>query len=173
LVNSFNSEKNNGLLSKATEKQMKGYTISKETDFNEVCPDLKIATLKSIAFLQSIKIDTSSMNKSDMDMLFNLLNKNKIKPVYSSDGYFYPSNDSAQINSTFDKELINNVQNLQPYQQQPYQQQSNQQQPYQQQPYQQQPYQQQPYQQQPYQQQPYQQQSYQQQPYQQQSYQQQ
>jgi len=51
------------------DKQMKGYTISKETDFNEVCPEQKIKTIKSASFLQNINIDTSNLNQADIEML--------------------------------------------------------------------------------------------------------
>lgn len=68
-MNGFKSEARNGLTSKISALQMKGYSISTDNDAEHECPDAKVAAIKSIAFLQNINIDTSKLSKSEMDMI--------------------------------------------------------------------------------------------------------
>jgi len=101
LLSDFKSETRNGVTSKTSSSQMKAYSISEDTDLDDVCPDTKVAALKSIAFLQNINIDTSKLNKAQLDMLYNIINPAQ-KPQLADDGSFYPGNSSGPVSTSSD-----------------------------------------------------------------------
>jgi len=92
-MNSFLPEELNGIVSVSLDKQMKGYTISKDLDTNSECPLQRLENLSKVAFLQNknqvknkikstnknknINIDTTQMDFEDQKVLMKLLQKNK------------------------------------------------------------------------------------------------
>lgn len=75
----FPSEERNGVLSKQSKgNQMKGYTLSRETDLENICPVSKMKLLKQVSFLQNININTDKMNKNEIEMIYKFINKNNM-----------------------------------------------------------------------------------------------